>query len=62
MNPIALSAQALLATLELYRAIAGKPKDWVPTAQDWDELEAWAQRTPEQIKAAALNATPGAPR
>jgi hypothetical protein len=50
----ALAAQAILSLLEIYRTHTGKAADWVPTEADWDELEAWAETTPEQIKADAL--------
>ncbi|HMP84454.1 MAG TPA: hypothetical protein PKA41_17295 [Verrucomicrobiota bacterium] len=51
MNTTAiLAAQAIVAGLEIYRQHANKPPGWVPSAEDWNELEAWAQRTPEDIK------------
>jgi len=52
MNPATI-AQGILALLEVYRELTGKPAGWVPIGTDWDELEAWAKRTPEQIKAEA---------
>ncbi len=55
MDPLtaALAAQGILALLEIYRMHANKPPGWVPTAEDWNELETWAHTTPEDIKRAA---------
>ena len=46
----ALAAQAIVAALEIYRVHSGKPVGWTPSAAEWDELEAFGRRTPEDIK------------
>ena len=53
MNPIALAAQALIAALDVYRAISKRSDNWTPTPAEWQQLRDWAKRTPEQIKADA---------
>jgi hypothetical protein len=58
MDPltVALAAQGIVALLDIYRIHAGKAADWKPSPADWDELEAWALRTPADIKREALAA------
>lgn len=51
---IALS-QGISALLEAYRLHTGKPQGWYPSDTDWAELEAFAARTPEQIKKEAAD-------
>lgn len=52
MDPITatLAANAILALLQIWAQHSGKPAGWKPGVADWAELEAWASRTPEQIK------------
>lgn len=58
MDPLtaSLAAQGIVALLEIFRVHTGKPKDWVPDADDWNSLEAWADRTPADIKREAREA------
>lgn len=53
MDPItaALAAQGIVTLLQIYANHTGKPAGWKPSDTDWNDLEAWANRTPEQIKA-----------
>ena len=57
MNPAAAAAltsgiaQGLVALLNVYRVQTGKPEGWIPGASDWDDIELWAMKTPEEIKA-----------
>lgn len=52
MNTIIAGAivQGFAALTEIWRQHANKPPTWEPTDADWDELEAWANRTPQDIK------------
>jgi hypothetical protein len=65
MDPLtaALAAQAIVAALEIYRVHSGKPAGWIPAAADWDELEAFGRKTPDDIKreAAARLGVPWTP-
>lgn len=53
-----LAAQGIVALLEIYRIHTGKPPGWQPATADWDELAAWAMRTPADIKREAAQRTP----
>lgn len=46
-------AQGIVALLEAYRLHTDKPEGWIPSELDWAELEAFAAKTPEMIKAEA---------
>ena len=52
MDPLtaALAAQGVVALLEIYRIHASKPEGWTPSETDWAELEAFARKTPADIK------------
>jgi hypothetical protein len=54
-------AQLILGLIDVYRALTGKPDGWLPKDDDWNELEQWAKRTPEQIKAEAQARRAGLP-
>ena len=43
-------AQGIVALVEAFRVHTGKPEGWKPSLNDYLELEAWAAKTPEDIK------------
>jgi hypothetical protein len=52
MNPAiaAAIAQGVSALIEIWRNHSNKPKDWVPTAEDWDALLALNDKTAQDYK------------
>lgn len=52
MNPIiaAAIAQGIAALMEIWSNHANKPKGWVPTQDDWNELMSLSNKTPDDYK------------
>ena len=46
-------AQGVVSLVEAYRLHTSKPDGWKPSLNDFLELEEWAAKTPEKIKAEA---------
>lgn len=63
MNPaVALMiAQGLAFFIEQWRLHANKPKDWVPTDADWNEMLALNEKTAADYKAEARDAAAPTP-
>ena len=43
-------AQSIVALVNLYATHTNKPEGWKPTEADWAEIDAWANKTPDDIK------------